>query len=265
MLSSKTLEHDSPMVFVLFTAIACLLYFFRPSIMPPAQQVDRPAQALFPPHLQQYLSNPSAEPVVGIDVSHYQGTVDWQQVARAGVQFVYIKATDGITYRDPAFYSHLKGAQTAGLQVGAYHFFEPDDDPDKQVDNFIKTVQGLGLTLMPMVDVEITSNRSAEQISNGVAKFIAAVQQRTGCQTLLYSYGDFWQKNLSSQFASHPFWLADYAESPSVPAQAKAWWLWQYSDSAQLAGVHTQVDVDVVIAGESGLNAMKCATMGAKS
>ncbi|MCG7537526.1 GH25 family lysozyme [Pseudoalteromonas sp. OOF1S-7] len=265
MLSSKTLEHDSPMVFVLFAALACLLYFFRPGFMPAVQQAEKPLQALFPKNLHQYLSNPNATPVLGVDVSHYQGAVDWQQVANTGVQFVYIKATDGITYRDPAFYSHLKGAQAAGLQVGAYHFFEPDDDPTKQVENFVTTVQGVGLTLMPMLDVEITSNRSPEQISNGVAKFIATLQQRTGCQTILYSYGDFWQKNLSSQFANQPFWLADYADSPSVPEQAKAWWLWQYSDSAQLAGVNTQVDVDVVIAGESGLNAMKCTAEGAKS
>ncbi|TMP26443.1 hypothetical protein CWB99_19260 [Pseudoalteromonas rubra] len=265
MLSSKTLEHDSPMVFVLFTAVACLFYFFRPGFMPPEPQADKPTSALFPKSLQHYLSNPSAKAVLGIDVSHYQGVVDWQQVAQTGVQFVYIKATDGITYRDPEFYSHLKGAQAAGLQTGAYHFFEPDDDPIKQADNFMTTVQGLELTLMPMLDVEITSNRSSQQISSGVAKFIAAVEQRTGCQTILYSYGDYWQQNLSAQFAGQPFWLADYAASPSVPEQAQAWWLWQYSDSARVPGVKTQVDMDVVIAGESGLEAMKCTSKGAKS
>ncbi|MCO7190649.1 MULTISPECIES: glycoside hydrolase family 25 protein [unclassified Pseudoalteromonas] len=265
MLSSKTLEHDSPMVFVFFTVIACFFYFVRPGFMPPAPQTDKPSQLLFPKNLQHYLSNPDAKAVLGIDVSHYQGVVDWQQVAQAGVQFVYIKATDGITYRDPDFYSHFKGAQAAGLKVGAYHFFEPDDDPIKQVDNFVTTVQGLGLTLMPMLDVEITSNRSSQQISSGVAKFIAAVEKRIGCQTILYSYGDYWQQNLSDQFANQPFWLADYADSPSVPEQAHAWWLWQYSDSARVAGVQTQVDIDVVIAGESGLAAMKCTSKGAKS
>jgi lysozyme len=264
MLSSKTLEHDSPMVFVLFMAVACFFYFFRPGFMSPEPQTDKPSLVMFPKNLQHYLSNPNAEAVLGIDVSHYQGVVDWQQVARAGVRFVYIKATDGITYRDPEFYSHLKGAQAAGLQTGAYHFFEPDDDPIKQAGNFVTTVQGLELTLMPMLDVEITSNRSAQLISSGVAKFIAEVEQRTGCQTILYSYGDYWQQNLSAQFSSQPFWLADYADSPSVSEQAQAWWLWQYSDSARVAGVKTQVDIDVVIAGESGLDAMKCTSKGAK-
>ncbi|MCG7561318.1 glycoside hydrolase family 25 protein [Pseudoalteromonas sp. McH1-42] len=265
MLSSKTLEHDSPMVFVLFMAIACLFFFFRPEFMPPVQQSSASNEVLFPNNLKSYLSDPNAKVVLGIDVSHYQGTVDWQKVSQAGVQFVYIKATDGMTYRDPQFYAHFKGAKSAGLQVGAYHFFEPDDDPTKQFDNFMATLQGLELTLMPMLDVEITSNRTPQQISNGVAQFMEAVKQRTGCETILYSYGDFWQENLSAQLANQPFWLADYADSPDVPQQAHAWWLWQYSDSAQVAGVRTSVDMDVVIAGERGLNAMKCTSMGAKS
>ncbi len=81
-------------------------------------------------------------PLQGIDVSHYQGTIDWQKVAQAGIRFVFVKATQGITVVDPQFQTNWQEAKAAGLLRGAYHFFEPDDDPGQQAQNLLTALGG---------------------------------------------------------------------------------------------------------------------------
>src|SRR5262245_48071429 len=128
-------------------------------------------------------ATPSPVQAQGLDVSHFQGTVDWPQVAQAGYGFAFIKATDGITYTDPMFAQNWAGAKAAGLLRGAYHFFEADDDPQQQAENFLKTVSLESGDLPPVLDVEASSTSSevsTATIVANIAVWLQTVEQATG-------------------------------------------------------------------------------------
>ncbi|NOU50461.1 hypothetical protein HG263_07880 [Pseudoalteromonas sp. JBTF-M23] len=194
----------------------------------------------------------------GIDVSHDQGKVDWQKVARSGIQFVYLKATDGITYTDPKYFQNLAGVKATHLEVGAYHFFEAEDDPKAQLDNFLRHIKGKSLTLTPMIDVELQRAQSATQIKARLQQFLTALEQQIGCKPLIYSYGSFWQVNIGTEFNHYPFWFAEYNQTMQAPSKLKNIQIWQYSQKGSVPGVDTPVDLDKILDEQQGLEALKC-------
>ena len=118
------------------------------------------------------MADPDLDPswVLGLDVSHYQGTVDWASVLRQGYRFAFIKATEGTTWTDPEFSANWAGAKGAGLLRGAYHYYEPGDDPGQQADFFLNTVWPHGGQpllapgdLPPVLDIETTGSQSAAE------------------------------------------------------------------------------------------------------
>lgn len=184
--------------------------------------------------------------VQGIDVSHYQGVVDWQQVAQAGMAFAFAKATDGITYVDPELAVNWPGMQTAGLLRGAYHFFEPNDDATAQAQHFLSTVQLVPGDLPPVLDVEITGGVSNEQIWSGVSTWLQIVEQETGRQPILYTASGFWNSHAPDlTLTRYPLWLADYAAQPALPNGWTSWLFWQHSQTGSVAGVTGAVDLDL--------------------
>ncbi|BBN83860.1 hypothetical protein PA25_38450 [Pseudoalteromonas sp. A25] len=194
----------------------------------------------------------------GIDVSHDQGEVDWQQVAQSGIEFVYLKATDGITYTDPKYFYNLEALQATNLKVGAYHFFEAEDDPQAQLEHFLTHIKGKQLSLTPMVDVELKRGQSATQIKANLKTFLIQLQKQTGCKPLLYSYGSFWQANLGSEFNDYPFWFAQYNKTMQPPKELKNIQIWQYSQKGSVPGINTPVDLDKLVDNQQGLEALKC-------
>ncbi|CAH9063954.1 hypothetical protein PSECIP111854_03327 [Pseudoalteromonas sp. CIP111854] len=194
----------------------------------------------------------------GIDVSHDQGQVNWHKVAQSGIQFVYLKATDGMTYTDPKYSDNLQGIQATNLAVGAYHFFEAEDDPQKQLAHFLAHIKGKGLTLTPMVDVELLRAQSAAQIKTRLNSFLTELEQQIGCKPLIYSYGSFWQANIGTGFNDYPFWFAQYNKTMQPPEKLKNIKIWQYSERGSVPGIDTPVDLDKVLDTEQGLEALKC-------
>ncbi|MFL6200591.1 MAG: glycoside hydrolase family 25 protein [Thermoanaerobaculia bacterium] len=183
--------------------------------------------------------------VQGIDVSHFQGVVNWPQVAQAGMAFAFAKATDGITYTDPDLAANWAGIQAAGLLRGAYHFFEPNDDATAQAQHFLTTVKLVPGDLPPVLDVEITGGVSNEQIWSGVATWLQIVEQDTGRQPILYTASGFWNAHQPDlTLTSYPLWLADYATQPTLPTGWTSWLFWQHSQSGTVAGVTGSVDLD---------------------
>lgn len=184
--------------------------------------------------------------VQGIDVSHFQGTVDWRQVAQAGMSFAFAKATEGITYLDPQFTNNWSGIQAAGLLRGAYHFFEANDDATAQAKQFLSKVQLGAGDLPPVLDVETTAGVGNSQIWTGVATWLQVVEQETGRQPILYTAPGFWnghQPDLT--LTRYPLWLADYATQPTLPDGWTSWLFWQHSQSGTVSGVTGSVDLDV--------------------
>jgi len=182
---------------------------------------------------------------LGIDVSHYQGSVDWQQVQVAGIQFAFAKATEGITWSDPEFATNWAGMKTAGILRGAYHFFEPDDDAAQQAEFFLQTVQLESGDLPPALDVETAAATSAE-LWQGVQTWLEQVAAATGTTPILYMSPDFADDNdVPSSLAAYPLWVADYGvEQPTLPQGWTTWLLWQSSEDGTVAGIDGAVDLD---------------------
>jgi len=176
--------------------------------------------------------------VQGIDVSHHQGTVNWAKVAADNIAFVFLKATEGKTFKDKTFASHVKAAKAAGLMVGAYHFLLAGsaDAAVLEARHFVNTVNdayGTDKLDFPLVmDYENNPNNLSNAGINQVSKaFLAEVERLTGRKPIIYtgnSFGDIFDASHSA----YDVWMARYAAS-MPPTDNKAWkeWdFWQYSD-----------------------------------
>ncbi len=182
----------------------------------------------------------------GIDVSHYQGAVNWQSVKQAGIAFAFAKASDGSTGVDSQFKTNWQGMKTAGIIRGAYHFFEPTMDATAQANDFIQTVGSLQAgDLPPVIDVEINNGVSSSQMISGVTTWLTVVQQSLGRMPMIYTVASFWNANLNDQFGDYPLWIANYGvQSPAIPQGWSSWEFWQHSQSGSVSGVTGSVDLD---------------------
>lgn len=176
---------------------------------------------------------PSASKVEGIDVSHYQGTIDWKAEKAKGRLFGVASVGDG-SYEDPTFAENWKAMKAAGVIRGAYQYFEPGEDPIAQADIVVAKVGKLGDGDLPAtIDVEKTGGQTAATIATNVGKWLARVEAGTGKKPIIYTGPYFWEDNVkSTKFGSYPLWIADYGVSkPLIPAGWTKLAIWQYSDS----------------------------------
>ncbi len=201
---------------------------------------------------------PASTRLPGIDVSHYQGRVVWPSVKSAGVRYVYVKATDGITYTDPRYAENVAALQSLDVPYGAYHFFEPQDDPIAQAKHYLSKVDTTKASLPPVLDVEITRQLKPEQIRSRVKQWLDYVEKETGCRPMLYTYGAFWDENLGAEFSRYPLWLADYAATPTLPEGVEAWRFWQHSEKGQVNGIEPVVDLNWFAGDTKELGKLAC-------
>ncbi|MFE8596331.1 glycoside hydrolase family 25 protein [Archangium violaceum] len=188
--------------------------------------------------------------VRGIDVSHYQPTVDWDRV-KASTSFVFIKATDSSGVVDPRFASHWSGAKKVGLPRGAYHFFHPKHDVDEQVALFTRHLKSDPGELHPVVDVEEFRDEyqafTCEQLAGMLQRFSQGVEKALGRKPMIYTNHQTWQMSFCDHpyFVDHPLWLAQYTNhvtEPKLPPGWKRWLFWQYSESGTVPGISGAVD-----------------------
>ncbi|KAI0367680.1 glycoside hydrolase family 25 protein [Pilatotrama ljubarskyi] len=186
----------------------------------------------------------------GIDISSYQGTVNFNTVKANGISFVYIKATEGTTYIDSTFSSHYEGATNAGLIRGAYHFAHPDSSSGAtQAKYFLAHGGGWssdGITLPGALDIEYNPNGaecyglSASAMVSWIKDFSNTYHSQTGVYPVIYTTTDWWTTctGNSAAFAStNPLWLARYASSVgTLPAGWSYETFWQYADSGPNPG-----------------------------
>lgn len=255
-MSARERRRRNHLIGLLIVAGLAFILLARPVVFTPVPATATPH--VVPDHVQAQLHGQPGELVHGIDVSHYQGVINWPKVAATRVVFAYMKATEGITYQDPSFNTNIAKASATKLKLGAYHFFEADDEPEQQLNNFLAVIRGKPLNLAPMVDVEVTDQQSAEELKQRLAVFLQQLKKATGCTPLIYSYRSFWQSDIGVQFNDYPFWLADYASKPSPPSGIANWLIWQYSESGTVAGINAPVDMDVMVDGKSSLRQIAC-------
>lgn len=186
---------------------------------------------------------------MGIDVSHYQGNIDWAKVKAAGNAFAFAKATQGVSMIDSMFAPNWKNMQNAGVVRGAYHFFTAVGDPLQQAQHYINNVPNYAQAdLPPMLDLE--DRTGAQQI--GKAQLVTNVHQwmrKVGTHfnriPILYCDSSFASEWLDESFAEYALFIAEYGVSaPRLPSWADKWTFWQYSSTGIVEGVNGHVDQD---------------------
>jgi lysozyme len=185
----------------------------------------------------------------GIDVSHFQQNIDWQQVRRVGITFAFIKATDGVSLFDPFFNQNWTRARDAHIYRGAYHFFRPQLSADEQARFFLQKLRSDAGDLPPVLDVEVLTSATPETVIAGARKWLQIVKTELNCLPILYTGSAFWRNTLknSKEFAEFPLWIAHYTIGPNplMPSAWPRWTFWQFSQQGKVAGITGNVDLDV--------------------
>ena len=183
----------------------------------------------------------------GIDVSEFQGTIDWGAVHRAGKQFAIIRVADG-TYLDPKFSRNWAGARSAGVIRGVYQFFHPGRDPVVQAD-FLLAHMGtlLPTDLPPMLDLEVTDGVPPAHVTASVHEWINRIESRLHRHPLIYTGLYFFNDNVrSNDFRSYDLVVAQYGpRCPNLPTPWTQWFMWQYSSTGRVGGISGNVDTDL--------------------
>ncbi|MCC3154150.1 glycoside hydrolase family 25 protein [Hymenobacter sp. BT770] len=194
--------------------------------------------------------------VHGIDVSAYQGRIDWPEVARHGVRFAFIKASEGGTLRDARFARNWRDARAAGVLCGAYHYFQANRDGQVQADLFARTVPIGPGDLPPVLDVEAANFHDVAVLRREVARWLRLIEAHYGVRPILYSNHSFYKRHLAGHFDSYPLWLAHYeVERPTMPRNK--WIIWQHSDEAYVPGIRGVVDFNVFQGSFESLQALR--------
>lgn len=175
----------------------------------------------------------------GIDVSHHQGNIDFKKVSADGISFVFIKATQGRSFRSKTFLKFVKDAKAAGLMIGAYHYVDDSaTTPElarQEAANFVSAIKDAGgastFDLPPVMDYESNKSGLRKTAVTAVAKaFLEEVERLTGVRPIVYTYPSF-IGNFSG-LSGYPLWIARYhaAKAPSDASGWSRWDFWQYSD-----------------------------------
>lgn len=190
---------------------------------------------------------PVSEPVMeGVDVSVFQGSVDFGRLRDAGIQAVYIRASYGENGVDAYFRTHYDSARAAGLHLGFYHYLTADTEADAvaQADFFVSLLQGLDYDMRPVLDFELDGLGRAQATAVASA-FLRAVEARTGILPALYCDSDDANDLFAASMARWPLWVAQWGvETPGVTRNWTAWTGFQYTDQGLLPGVEGYVDRD---------------------
>ncbi len=179
----------------------------------------------------------------GIDVSHYQGSINWKDVARnANIYYVYVKATEGAKLVDETYHRNIEGARHAGLKVGCYHFYSPTADVSEQFRNFSSVVKLKHHDLVPIIDIEHRGKAPLGQFQNRLKQFLKLVERHYGVQPILYTSRDFYNKYLSGPFTHYKYMIARYHEDIPELRDNAAFVMWQYSATSRIQGIRGHVD-----------------------
>lgn len=184
----------------------------------------------------------------GIDVSHHQPDMPWEALKAEGIEFVYIKATEGVTYQDPKYKQHYEGARRAGLKIGFYHYARPYNDPRKEVENLLKATKDLPRDLPYALDIETDEDRfGASHITRFCKVWLETIEQRTGETPILYTYTHFAKSYLGKELARWPLWIAHYGvKTPGHNGIWDKWSIFQYTSDGGLKSYRGRLDLNVM-------------------
>lgn len=209
-------------------------------------EVGRPIEGDNRPHPA--VAAARSMPIQGMDVARYQGAIDFHKVYSSGVHFVYMKATEGDDYVDPAFADNWKKARAAGMAHGAYHFMTWCSTAADQAAWFVKNVPADEDALPPVLDLEwnhgssCTNKFSRADVLEKIRVMLKVMEQHTGKLPIIYTDITFHHDILEGEHFDNPFWLRSTAAEPPQRYGNRQWMLWQWTQTGVLNGVVGEVD-----------------------
>ena len=185
----------------------------------------------------------------GIDVSKYQQEISWEDVKEMNIRgvkidFVFVKATEGIGKIDENFRRNWFKTQKAGITRGAYHFFMAGKSGKAQAENFLETVQLQKGDLPPVLDIEQAGGASLTDLQQRVSDWLLMVEKRYRVKPIIYTNADFYKTFLAGRFDEYPLWVAHYLVKDK-PRIDRNWSFWQHNEAGHVNGINSYVDFNV--------------------
>lgn len=226
--------------------IAVAVYYFGIEYYKEQQQIEAARRANYAAF---GIDIPFNYSIHGIDISSHQNFIHWPAVKQMKVQnvqvnFVFVKATEGLSDIDLQFKRNWLAAKENSIVRGAYHFFLATKSGKDQADNFIKTVELMKGDLPPVVDVEQLYGVDAALMRKRLKEYVQTIEAHYKIKPVIYSNADFYENNLGAAFNDYPFWVANYLEKEK-PHIKRDWLFWQHADQGRVNGITTNVDFNV--------------------
>jgi len=194
----------------------------------------------FPLFAQKKHPAQKAYAIQGIDVSKWQGEINWKAVKKDQITFAFAKATQGIKWRDPMYKKNRKGMKKNKIVKGAYHFFESKHSGKTQAKHYWKTAKWKKGDLPPVLDLErIDKGTKAKDMLREARVWLDWVEDKCDCKPLIYTNRNFFEKHLREQFNDYPYWIARYRKKAP---DFTTWLFWQYTDKGRVKGIKGKVD-----------------------
>ena len=238
-MAGKKTKRNRLTLLVVLTVFVAVTWFFN-------WYFNRPAFVMYPAF---GIPMPTNYAIHGIDVSKYQKTIGWKllkemEVDGINVEFVFMKATEGLSSVDKQFSRNWAMAEKHEVTRGAYHFFIPGKSGKEQAENFIKTVRLKKGDLPPVLDVEQTYGVKKEALQKQVQEWIDIVEKKYGVQPIIYTSANFYETLLAGKFDTYPLWVAHYLQKER-PRITRKWDFWQHSETGRVNGIDALVDFNV--------------------
>ncbi|PKM95644.1 MAG: glycoside hydrolase [Firmicutes bacterium HGW-Firmicutes-1] len=189
--------------------------------------------------------------IKGLDVSHYQNTIDWDKVSKE-YKFIFLKATEGEDFIDRTFDDNWEGAKDNGFLVGAYHFFVTSSSGEDQANNFIRTVPVETGSLPAVIDIEVSKNEDKEMVRENLTVMINMIAEKYGSTPILYVTYATYDAFIMGYFDESKIWIRDILRTPKLE-DGREWVFWQYSNRGRIQGIDTYVDINVFYGNEDEL------------
>lgn len=182
--------------------------------------------------------------VRGVDISAHNGYVDFDSLRNSGIDFVYIKASEGATWRDARFEDNYRRALASGLAVGVYHYFRFDVEGWRQSVNVMRAINGRRLDLPVAIDVEEWANSSRPSTDHVVTQLRSMVEllRQGGREVIIYTNLSGYYRFIRNHFDDVPLWICSFRDEPLY--DAARWTIWQHSHIGSAAGVSGNVDLN---------------------
>lgn len=252
-------------VFVLVIALVFSPYYYG-KVLKTAVSSSRWFRDLFVfdeyPHYEKFgIRIPRKYYVHGIDVSYYQGKIDWEKVSKiddSGIKiaFAFIKATEGVTLVDSYFQRNWRETKNEGVIRGAYHYFKPKKSGVWQAKFFLQTVKMEAGDLPAVIDIEESGGLKKEELILNIQDFLNEIEKKTKTKPIIYSGYQFYKDYLKDEFDDYPLWVAHYDQPKLKLNKETKWNFWQHADNAHVDGIKHKVDMNVFNGEEEDLSSL---------